>query len=121
MADIAATRRGAGAQWRERGVMMANNVRRYILSIEIEVRPQDDFAHFQPDSVVGSAPQLGIEWVSGNDAEALRGLFDFFMRLPIPDGMSIAEYSESPQLSNRLDGINSIIQQALQAAENEAH
>jgi len=92
---------------------MAENARRYTISIEVEIRPQDDLTHFQPGSVVASAPQLGIEWVSGNDAAALREFFDFFVQLRIPDGMSIAEYGKSELLAQRREGISAITQRAL--------
>lgn len=55
-------------------------VRKYTLAIEVECSAQDDFNHFQPDSVNASIPALGISWVSGNDAEALRDFFAFFIR-----------------------------------------
>lgn len=92
---------------------MADNVRRYTLSIEVEIRPQDDFAHFQPDSVTASAPQLGVEWVSGNDREALSQFFDFFVRLRPPEGMSLVEYGKSELLKQRREGIRAIVQRAL--------
>lgn len=53
--------------------------RKYTLCIEVEIRPQDDFQHFQPDSVTARAPQLGVEWVSGNDGAALLDFFNFFL------------------------------------------
>lgn len=56
----------------------SNETRRYTLQIEVEVRPQDDFVRFQPNTVVASAPQLGVEWVSGNDGEALGDFFRHF-------------------------------------------
>lgn len=93
---------------------MAEEARFYVLSIVIEVRSQDDLKHFQPDSVVASAPQLGLHWVSGNDRDALREFFDFSVNLPIPTGMSVMEYSQSVLLARRKAGINGIVQAAIE-------
>lgn len=60
--------------------MTDEQVRRYTISIDIEVRPQDDFEHYQPHTVTGSAPDLGVEWVSANDREALCDFFAFFVK-----------------------------------------
>ncbi len=82
---------------------MADETRHYTLQIDIEVRPQDDFTHFQPNSVVGFAPQLGAEWVSGNDAEALRDFLDFYLK--------------HERLSFKAEkGIPAIVEQALKRA-----
>ena len=58
-----------------------STVRRYRVSFEILVRDQDDMRNWQPDTVVGSAPAFGVEWVSGTDAEAPEDFWRFFLKL----------------------------------------
>jgi hypothetical protein len=61
-------------------MLIDDDVRRYTLQIAVEVRPQIDLRHFQPYTVTACAPDLGLKWVSGSDAEALRDFFHFFVR-----------------------------------------
>jgi hypothetical protein len=86
-----------------------STVRKYTLSLEVEVHAQDDFEHFRPESVVASIPALGISWVSSNDAEALRDFFAFFIR-----GDHIQDWTVF------FAGGREIIARALTAADEEA-
>lgn len=82
--------------------MIPEELRRYTISIDIEVRPQDDFQHFQPNTVTARAPQLGVEWVSGNDAEALDGFFRFFVN-----------WSHVKDSDDALKGVREIVRRAM--------
>lgn len=86
--------------------------RQYTLKIEVEIRDQDDAEHSQPGSVTARADALDVEWVSGNDRDALRQFFDLYLRTPIPDGMSIVEYSTSRQFTARARRLAEIARRA---------
>ncbi len=88
--------------------------RRYTIKIDVEVRDQDDFVHFQPSSVTARATDLGVEWVSANDEEALHDFFAFYLRTHIPAGMSITEYGASPQAAALRAGIAAIVKRAVE-------
>ena len=78
--------------------------RHYTLQIDIEVREQDDLDHFQPNTVVGYAPQLGAEWVSATDLAALREFLEFYLK---HERLSYAS----------VDGIPAIAQEAYERAQ----
>src|SRR5258706_12412773 len=87
----AAARRAAGRRAAGRGRAMTEP-RRYTIKIDVEVRDQDDFVHFQPSSVTARATDLGVEWGRANDEEKLHDFFEFYLRTHIPAGMSFTEY-----------------------------
>jgi hypothetical protein len=94
--------------------------RQYTLKIEVEVRSQDDVEHSRPDGVTARVDALDVEWVSRNDREALRQFFDLYLHTPIPNGMSLVEYSTSPQFTAREQRLAEIVRRAqLEAPFNQ--